>query len=392
MSAPAADVVVVGGGVSGAAISFYLAKAGLRVMVLEASRPGAGASSRGAGIVRAFHHLPEEASLAVLSLATFRDWRAEVGGASGYVPTGFLWLVGDDAVPETARTVAEVTRIGAVAEIITPQTLASLQPHMATKGIAAAVYEPDGGYGDPMLATASLHAAAARFGAELCNDVEGARLRRQGDRIVGVDTAAGYVPAGTVVLAAGPWSAALAADAGVTLPVVPTRMTTGTIRYEPFATAPMTFIDAASDVFFRPSPEAGTAHISIRDARHNSVISPTSAWQDETISDAASVAGITRLTERLPSLKAAPLRAWAGVDGVTPDYRPIYGSAALDGLLLCVGGNFKGFKVAPAVGRCIAELIATGTSSVDLTPFRLDRFASLAAPATPPEYDLSRVA
>ncbi len=70
-------------------------------------------------------------------------------------------------------------------------------------------------------------------------------------------------------------------------------------------------------------------------------------------------------------------RAWSGCDGFTPDNRAILGAVPeVEGLYVNVGGSGKGFKVAPAVGKSLAELICTGASTtVDLTPFRLSRFA-----------------
>jgi glycine/D-amino acid oxidase-like deaminating enzyme len=197
-----------------------------------------------------------------------------------------------------------------------------------------------------------------------------------------------------VVLAAGAWSAAVAATAGVSLPVIATRMSTGLIRHAPFPRPPMTFIDTVTDTFFRPAAEDGTAHVSMRDERHNTAVVPLNGWADEQIAASASRLGIERLQRRMPRLAAEPVRAWAGIDGVTPDHRPIYGETpSLGGLYLCVGGNFKGFKVAPAAGLCLAELIVSGCSaSGDLSPFRLDRFAKSDVPSEPPAYALSSVA
>ena len=155
----------------------------------------------------------------------------------------------------------------------------------------------------------------------------------------------------------------------------------------------MTFIDTVSDTFYRPTEEAGVAYISIRDERHNSVLDLAEDWPREAVAEAASLQGIARLSVRIPSLAAVPLGAWVGLDGVTEDRRAIYGRTPVDGLFLCVGGNYKGFKVAPAVGRCLAELVTTGyCASVDLSPFDLSRFAAIApARCGPPAFSLSNV-
>jgi sarcosine oxidase subunit beta len=395
MDLPAtADVVVVGGGINGAAIVYHLARMGVsRIVVIEARTIAHGASSRGAGIIRTYYGNDDEAKLALLSLETFRNWRDEIGGSCGYLPTGLLWMVGPDGVAELEANVAAQRRLGAMSEVVSPGEIARLQPHLAIDGIGAAVFEALGGFGNPKAATLALHAAAGRLSARLFEGLDVMAFTQRSGRVTGVETARGSIAAPVVILAAGAWSVPLAASAGVAIPLVPTRMTTGTIRHAAFARSPMVFIDTVSDTFWRPAEEPGVAHISIRDACHNSVLDLAEDWPGEMVSQVASLEGIARLSVRIPSLVATPMRAWVGPDGVTPDLRAIYGRTPVEGLFLCVGGNFKGFKVAPAVGLCLAELITGGLSiSVDLSGFDLARFAGAAAPLVPPAYNLSNVA
>lgn len=389
-----AEAVIVGGGINGASIAYHLAVRGMSdIVVLEAVKVAHGASSRGAGIIRTFYANDSEARLAIASLETFRHWKEEIGGTSGYRPTGFLWMVGPDAVRSLTTTVDRQNEFGARSEVLAARDVAELQPHIDPDGIAAAAYEPMSGYGSPAQATAALHAAAARLGAMLYEGLEVRAIRTRSGRVAGVSTAEGDIASPLVILAAGAWSAPLAKSVGVTLPLTTIRMTTGTIRHGPFERSPLTFIDTTTDTFFRPGEEPGVAHVSIRDRRHNTVLDANDDWAHEVIDAAASLDGIARLRTRLPSLSATPLAAWVGPDGVTPDKRAIYGNVAgLDGLVLCVGGNYKGFKVAPAVGRSIAELVVDGSSSIDLSPFALDRFASAQHTAGPGSYSLADVA
>lgn len=389
-----ADAVIVGGGINGAAIAFHLARAGMRnVLILESAEAGAAASGRGAGIIRTYYANPGEAELAVRSLAVFRNWEEEIGGSAGYAPTGFLWLASSSREAALRAAVDAQRRMGVSCTFLAADEVRRLQPQLSADGIAA-IYETHGGHGDPRRATASLHAAAQRLGARLMERQRVVALRRTRGRMRGVATTDGNVDAPVVVLAAGSWSAPLAAGLGIDLPLIATRMTTGTIRHAPFGTAAMTFIDAAGDTFFRPTGERGVAHISIRDERHNTLLADGDAWRGETVSEAASHEGILRLSARIPGLRAWPLRAWVGPDGTTPDRRAIYGRVeGTDGLFLCVGGNYKGFKVAPAVGRLMAQLILTGASDMDLAPFRLSRFAACdMRQRRPPAYGLGDVA
>jgi sarcosine oxidase subunit beta len=388
-----ADAVVVGGGINGAAIAYHLARAGVaKIVVIEAMTSAYGASSRGVGIIRSYYANEAEATLALISLASFRDWENEIGGSCGYTPTGFLWMVGPESIFELEMTVAAQRRLGAASEVISPNDIVHLQPHLSVDCVGAAAFETHGGYGNPQAATLALHAAAQRLGAQLFEHVAVIALRERSGRVAGLETAAGAIAAPLVILAAGAWSVPLAASVGVTIPLLPTLMTTGTIRHAAFARNPMTFIDTVSDTFYRPTEEPGVAHVSIRDARHNSVLDLAEDWPRDAVAEAASWQGIARLSVRIPSLDAAPLSAWVGLDGVTEDRRAIYGQTPVDGLFLCVGGNYKGFKVAPAVGRCLAELVTTGhCASVDLSAFDLSRFAASAQPLRPHQFSLSDV-
>ena len=389
----AADAVIIGGGINGGAIAFNLARLGMRnIVVLEATHVADGASSRGAGIIRTYYADPAEATLALQSLEVYRNWRDEIGGACGYTATGFLWIVGAEGIRELEATVAAQRRLGADSEVLSPNDVARMQPHIATEDIGAAAYEPKGGYGDPAAATASLHAAASRLGARVDEGVSVTSLTVTADRITGVQTTAGPISTPVAVLAAGAWSVPLAASAGVVLPLVPTRMTSGTIGHAPFGVDATTFIDTVADVFYRPTSEPGVAHVSVRDARHNSALDPSQDWQHERVAASASAQAIHRLRRRIPRLDATPLRAWVGADGVTPDRRAIYGTVpSVQGLFLCVGGNYKGFKVAPAVGRHLAGLIVTGSSS-ELATFNIVRAGTASVPRDPPAYDLASVA
>jgi glycine/D-amino acid oxidase-like deaminating enzyme len=389
-----AEAVVIGGGINGASIAYHLARLGMtRVVEFEAVRTAHGASSRGAGIIRTYYSDEAEARLAIASLATFRNWREEVGGTAGYRSTGFLWMVGPHDVPRLKSIVVRQRELGTSTRVVTPDELIDLQPHLDKDGIGAVAFEPDGGYGDPVEAVASLHTASHRLGVSLYERVPIIGISTDAGRVTGVSTAEGSVSSPLVILAAGAWSAPLAGSAGVSLPLTPVRMTTGTIRHAPLGAKLCTFVDTVTDTFFRPGVEQGVAHISIRDARHNTVLDAGNVWTQEIVDPTASIDGISRLKRRIPSLEAKPLRAWVGPDGVTPDKRAIYGNVeSLGGLVLCVGGNYKGFKVAPAVGRSLAEHIVLGSSNIDITSFALERFVSPPRSSAVGRYSLSDVA
>src|SRR5207237_651307 len=147
--------------------------------------------SRGAGIIRTYHSHDDEARLAIGSLATFRNWEDEIGGSAGYNPTGFLWVVGPGGVQHLGAIVARQNQLGAISEMVLPEALTQLQPHIDPTGVAAAAYEPLGGCGSPVRATASLHAAARRLGVRVVEGVTALSIVASGGRVRAVSTTAG---------------------------------------------------------------------------------------------------------------------------------------------------------------------------------------------------------
>jgi sarcosine oxidase subunit beta len=385
-----ADIVIVGGGVNGAATAFYLAKRGAgRIVVLEAAKIAHGASSRGAGILRTYYSNLREAELAIQSLATFQNWKSEVGGECGYTATGFLWLVGCEKKSDLIANISRLRQLGSNLEYLSPSSISTMQPHLSIADIGGAAYEPAGGFADPHMTTQAFCDAAARQGAQIFEQTPVISMKVQSGRIAGVKLPSGEIATRNVVVAAGGWSAKLAADVNIDLPVLPTRMSAGTVRHKPFAVSPMTFIDTKSDTYLRPTAEPGLAYVSMRDGRHNTLVDPGDFDMGEKISGQASRTAIERLRVRIPSLVASSDRVWSAFDGVTPDKCAIYGETDIDGLFLCVGASYKGFKVAPAVGRQMAEIIEHGGPSIDLSAFRLSRFAKHATPTAPLPYSLS---
>ena len=376
-----ADVLVIGSGVNGAATAFFLAERGVgRILVLDRDYPGAGASSRGQGVLRVYHRNEPEVVLAHTSLGVFADWAHVVGGTCGYEATGYLWLDHAAQAAQLRGDVAMLRRLGSRSELIDEAELRRLQP-MMTAADTVAISEPECGSASALLATESLLDGARRRGAELRTRTPVVALTAQAGRVTGAMTAAGPVSAGCVVLAAGAWTAPLARTIGISLPIEPRRLSMGRFLLPDAAGRPMTFLDAMFDTAFRPDT-GNSALISTRDAGYGK---PTDPDHLPDLVDAATIENaVARISRRIPAAaQAVATNVWAGVDGFTPDYKGIYGRLDdMEGLYICAGSSEKGFKVAPAVGMGMAELIATGRSAlIDDPAFSASRFRRAASTA-----------
>ncbi len=374
-----ADVIIVGAGVNGSSTAHHLAALGLTdVVVVDSHYPGAGASSRGMGLLRQYHANDAEARLAIESIHAFKNWADIVGGTCGYVATGFMWLDAEDKATEVKGNLARITRLGARAELLDEDGIRSLQPHMAADGTIAS-YEPDGGTALGALATDAWLASARRRGARLRTHEPVRDILVEKGRVAGVRTTAGEIAAGSVVVAAGAWTAALLETAGVSLPIQPRRLTIGRAHLPVEVHSPVTFLDGQHDTSFRVDGNH-TALLSMRDERYGAPVDPAAPL--DAVDPWAIADGMQRIRRRIPSMMhAAPANTWTGVDGFTPDYKGVYGEIeGVSGLYVIAGASEKGFKVSPAVGRGMAELITTGQSDTVGDPaFSPARFGASAA-------------
>jgi sarcosine oxidase subunit beta len=239
-----------------------------------------------------------------------------------------------------------------------------------------AAYEPTSGYADPVATTRALLAAAVAGGAELRTDTAVQGLRLSDSRVLGVETVAGPIAAPVVVLAAGCWNDRLAATAGLALAIRPSR-SQWALFDQPVALAgrQLVLIDTVLGCYSRPAAGgqllAGMGYAEIAQR-----VDPDDYAESNDAGFAEAVR--QRIAQRLPVLADRPyLGGSAGLYDISPDTRAIIGAApGIEGLYLAAGFSGTGFKKAPAVGLGLAELIITGrASSVDLHPFRYERFA-----------------
>ena len=371
----AADVVIVGSGVQGAATALHLARRGVRVAVLERSSIGAGATGRSSGFVRMHYDVEAESRLAWASLPYFRDWAGHVGeGTCDFVQTGFVQLVPPRLADALRANVAMHRRVGIATSVIGPDEVARLIPGVVTDDVVVAAYEPLSGYADPTATAAGFLAAARREGAGY---VGGARARVvvDGDRVVAVETDDRRISTPIAVDAAGAWAAEVAAGAGVQVPVEAWRHDTAFFglpagRDNRFPIV----IDQAAEVYFRPEGR----DLMLVGLESGNTIGGSPDRPQEDLSASTLAAMVDAVCARLPWMDAGTLRtAYGGQDGITPDQHALLGQAGPDGFYLDCGHSGTGFKTAPAVGLALSELILDGAAeSVDIAPFSLDRFAA----------------
>jgi len=367
-----AEVIVIGGGVVGAAILWALSdQRGSAALLLEQRTPASGATGSSSAIVRVHYTNPWESLLAVASLNIFRNWKDRVGGTCGYNPTGFLRIVGPADADRLAKNVAILTGLGADLHQVNLTDLQELEPDLSLEGIGAAAYEPYGGYADPSDTTVSLLHSAAQNGARIALGQKVTKIRIEHGRVEGVETSTGRVACDVVVLAAGAWSTELLSASGVNLALRPRLIRAGFLR-RPKGGRHMTIMDDSIGTYVKPEGQSGTEF----GLHYEWDVDPdrfTSSVPFSLVAD-----GVAHLITRFPVMAIAGIvRGWGAVDSFTPDGVPVISPIAdIEGLLVASGFSGTGFKIAPAVGLSIAALIAGQNPPLNITPFAADRFST----------------
>ncbi len=373
-----AQVVIIGGGVAGASIAYYLAEKGMKdVLLLEKGSLASGATGNTEGFVRMHHTNPWQAAMALRSWEVYRNWGDIIGGYCGFRKTGYLLLVGHRDIDHLQANVKMLKEIGVNTEAISTDDVRSLQPFLNTGDVGAAAYEPESGYADGSLTVNSFIERAREMGVRVKQDAPVMGIKVKNGRVQGVVLDGQEVHAPIVVLAAGAWSATLALTAEVDIPVESRRVAAGILKRPSEIKDHMIVMDfAQSRTAFRPEGRDLTT-TTIREVpkRQYPLVDPDNF--DHHIGNEDLILTGSRLSYRFPIMADAGwVRTLASVDSFTPDGHAILDKTpGVDGLYVAAGFSGGGFKIGPALGMCMAELIIDGrASTADIVPFRLSRF------------------
>ncbi|WP_035738235.1 NAD(P)/FAD-dependent oxidoreductase [Glycomyces arizonensis] len=390
-----ADVAIVGAGIVGAACARALARAGMSVVIVDRGAPAAATSASGEGNLLVSDKAPgPELDLALLASAHWPRLAAELADELGdsfpaveYERKGGVVVATTEAgagpLRDFARGQAEV---GVETEDLSVAEALELEPHLNPE-ITAAVHYPQDAQVQPVIAAEALLASARRSGARILphREVVGA-LRDAAGRITGIRTAAEEIHAGAVVVAAGPWSGAVAESLGAELPVHPRRgMVLVTARMHQ-----KVFHKVYDGDYFGATQSADAALQTssvVESTPGGTVLIGSSRQQigfDDRL-DVAVLAAVARKALRLfPFLETTPvIRAYGGFRPYIPDHLPVIGEDHRHpGLWYATGHEGAGIGLAGVTGELIGALLTGAEPAIDPGPFSPSR-PSLAAHLTP---------
>ena len=372
MKVASTDVVVIGGGAIGAAVAFYLAKAGKRVTLVERRGLAHEASGTNVGLVTLFsgHSFeePDPGPLYGLTRASADGYVSlgeEVGLDIEYERCGGVVVADTEEKLQVIRRAYEGYKThGVPVEWLGPDGVRACEPAFFSDRILGGVFCPLNGQVNPLLATRALALGARRLGATLLLGTVVHGISCDRGRVQAVRTSAGDISCEFVINAAGAWAAEIGAMVEVEIPVFPAR---GQI----LLTEPV-------PRFIR-RVVLGTEPSARQTRRGNVIVGSTveSAGFDkrvttETIGHFAR--GVLPHFPRLRGLQV--IRTWAGLRPATPDNNPIIQlMEEPGGFCLATGHSRRGICYAPGTGQLVAQMITGKPPSLPLEPFTLGRFA-----------------
>jgi glycine cleavage system T protein len=376
-----ARAVVIGGGVGGASVLYWLAWLGWEdVLLVERADLTSGSTFHSAGLVGQLRGSLSLTRMMMNSVDLYRTLADEVGLETGWHEVGSLRLAStDERMEELARQAGWAKTFGLPLEIISAEEAQKLFPPMSTDGVLGAAYLPTDGYIDPSQLTFALAEGARTRGAEIATNTRVTGIRVEKGRVTGVETDKGDVEAEVVVNAGGMFAGEIGRLAGVNVPVIP-------MAHEYLVTKPSgvpldvpTMRDPSLLVYFRG--ESGGLVMGGYERNpapwgldgippdFNGQLLPEDWERFEEL--------MTNAVVRVPELEEAEVvKLVNGPEAFTPDGEFILGESDVRGFWVAAGFCAHGLAGAGGMGRLVAEWIVEGVPSLDVWEMDSRRFGA----------------
>ena len=412
-----ADVVIIGGGIIGAATAYYLAKRGMSVALVEKGRIAGEQSSRNWGWCRQQDRDRAEIPLIKESLRIWNDLNGEIGAETGFRQTGVLYVTQDaNELAKWERWMEHAREYQLHSRLLSAAEAQAMTPGCTHKWIGG-LHTPTDGRAEPSMAGPAIATAARKRGATIHQNCAARGLETEGGAVSGVVTEQGTIRTRKALCAGGAWSSLFCRRHGVDLPQL-------TVRASVQRTEP------ASEVFNSAlgTPEFGirrrldggftvgyrnqvSFHITPDAIRYFRRFWPAFRYESRNIKlelgsdfwkalfrsgkwplDKPSPFEEVRILDPEPDLKLLDralgnlkigypvlkdikrAETWAGMIDITPDAIPVISPVdAIPGFFLATGFSGHGFGIGPGAGRLAADMLVGETPLVDPTPFRYSR-------------------
>lgn len=370
--------VIIGGGILGATTLWQLSRAGMPCVLLESGSFGHESTGKSAAVVRIHYSNPQVVRMALRSRETLRALPELLDCDPVYRRSGYLFVVdaGDreHAIANRRMQLAE----GASSIEVRPDELEAYLPGIDIEGVSYALFEEDSGFADPLATNRSFIEAARRLGAIAYEATPVEAIVVRDGAVRGVSVGGRTIACDVVVLAAGAWSPALAATAGIELPIEITREQDVIYETSPGRTPSLAVSMQVDRTYLRPLVEEGESLLLVGRGFPKPYDYVTANGYAREIDDEFERDVRSRVSTRLPGLGDIRFRhGRVGLYSITPDWHPLLGPVeAIAGLHLATGGSGHCFKLGPAIGELVAgAILGDPVSYAEIRDFRLERFA-----------------
>jgi len=364
-----AEVVIIGGGITGCGVAYNLAKMGLTdVVLVEKNFLSSGATGRCGGGIRQQFTTEWNIRLAMESVKRFEKMNDELDIDIEYEQGGYLVITDDEKeLEEFKKNVKLQNKLGLDSKLITPSEAKEIVPYLNEDNILGATFCQSDGHAYPFRVVQGYAKKAKEMGVEINKFTEVKSIKKEDNKIKSVVTDRGEIKTNIVVNSAGAYSREIAGMIGVEMPNKP-------FRHEILATERYKHILDPMIISFKYG-------IYFSQQKHGEIVGGIG---DPDEPSSYNIKSSLKFVERFTSVlgKIVPafknlniVRQWAGFYDVTPDAKPILGyTEGIDTLIQANGYSGHGFMVAPRVTELIAELIVDGKTSMPIDELNLKRF------------------
>jgi sarcosine oxidase subunit beta len=381
------DVLVVGAGILGVSVAYHLSEIGkARVVVIDERCLSAGATGRSGALVRANYENRADTQLALMSLDIFRNWKDRIGGQCGFKPFGHMEIAGRKSFASFGGLIKQQRQWGVDIDLIDSVEAKARSPRLRLERSDELIaYHGSAGACDPNTTNRTLYDAARARGVEFIFHEPVRSLVIGPGQAIGVRTDKRTIAAGSLVLATGAWTNQILAPLGLDFGFVTRLSRIAVFRPHEFGDGEAfpTVLDRSQQTWFRSMPDGCI----LVGAERGGLVGVNPNRIPDTAPSGLVKTYRTILARRFDvSAHAAPRGSWAGAYMMSRDERPVVGRVArVPSLFLAAGDSGTSFKIAPAIGLGLAELITCGACrSVDLTSLSPDRFDPETGPITKP--------
>ncbi len=370
------DVIVVGAGSVGTPAAWAMARAGLRVLVLDQfSSVGQGSNKAAIGGVRATHSDPAKIRLGLRSIELLSTWKETYGHNIEWKSGGYVFVAYSPREEKILKDLLAVQKAyGLNIDWYDAKELLRVVPALNPEGLLGGTYSPGDGHCSPLLVIEAFYREALRHGAEFRFGERVVAVETRGGRVAGVHTETGKYSAPILVNAAGAWAAELGKLLGLEHPVKPEAHEAGVTEAVAHFLEPMV-------VDIRPRP--GSANFYFHQLASGQItfcITPDPPiWGDDRRETSAFLPMVARrMVELVPRLAYIRVRrTWRGLYPMSPDGAPLVGAMQeVPGYIVAIGLCGQGVMLGPALGELLARLVLDELTPEDeeilehLSPYR----------------------